>query len=431
MNKEKKKAVNLLCVALVLCMMVSMPILYLGISHLLTINGNRLKIKHKIVTIEAGQSAHLDIEDFLSGPKDELSKAKFSVSGIDTGKVKTYKGKILYKNQSFPIKIRVADRTAPQYCIQDNTVIKKSSCEIGDFLFNAKDFSETKEGFLSVRQVKKPENITFSKWIDPYKIENTKAKQGEDGVFEEKNLKQTFQFVKDGYYQAEAGGVDQYGNKTTYRFYILVDCNKPVIKFKSSQAALNFSEKNEKIENLDIIKKFTVKDSVDGNLTKKTKVSYNKNFSKLTDGGKLKVSYTVTDQAGNKMEVKKEYPVKIKKDKNVGTFKKRKQRKQQKSDMPKTQMAKSLWKKLNQKKKYYYSSKLEASAQKKAKALYEDFSHTKNWKGAEFIYQGDVENLSEDDVYKKMIKKKISYDEVGIGYYIDEDDVIYWCIQFQ
>lgn len=266
---------------------------------------DKLELKTDTVTIEAGKETVVHASDFLDGDEEMLSEAELEVPDLSVSKTGTYKGTIKYKMKKFDIKIVVKDTTAPKYQVEQNVIFNTNKINVGDLIIRGEDFSDTKEGTLSVTPISKPENIDFVKWVFPYNLEKTDKVTGKSEKFKESDLKQTVRIKSDGYYEVKVGVMDTYENQAIYDIYIAVDNEKPKITFEKEDLILEWV--NGSVTNISSVNNFTVKDVVDGDLTKKTKVSYNKDFSKYTDT--LSVLYTVKDSSGNQMKYTKTYSV--------------------------------------------------------------------------------------------------------------------------
>lgn len=267
--------------------------------------GHKLELRNDTVVIEAGEEAVIRTSDFLSGDKDAIAESELEIRDLSTSKIGTYKGTIKYKMKKYDIKVLVKDTTAPKYQLEQNIIFNKEKINVGELVFRGQDFSDTKEGILSVTPIAKPENIEFTKWVFPYNLKETDKVTGKTEQFKESDLKQTVKIESDGYYDIKIGVTDVYKNQATYDIYIAVDNEKPQITFENEDLILEWV--NGSIANISSINNFTVKDIVDGDLTKKTKVSYDKDFSKYKN--KLSVLYTVKDSSGNQMKYTKMYTV--------------------------------------------------------------------------------------------------------------------------
>jgi len=131
---------------------------------------------------------------------------------------------------------------------------------------------------------------------------NVKATDNIDGTIT-KNIKVsgTVNVNKVGSYTLTYTITDQAGNKTTAKRVITVkDRTKPVISGAANKTIKRNSSFNTKAG-------VNAKDNIDGNLTSKIKVSGSVNTKKA---GVYTLTYSVTDKAGNKSEVKRKITVK-------------------------------------------------------------------------------------------------------------------------
>lgn len=394
----------------------------------------QITLKKHTLTIEAGQKGTISVADFVRGSKDVLANTKITIPGLTVSKIGTYNGTITYRKEKYNIKVKVKDRIAPTYSVQRNTIINDDKKHtINEFLYNVEDFSSTRQGFLSAEKIKKPKNIKFTHLKPVFEIKDKQNEVGQQQKFDVSQLKSNIHCSSDGYYLMKAGAVDQYGNQTVYEFNLLIDRHAPklTLKDKMTLEVLRVNGKDH-VTNLDILKNIKVADQVDGDLTKKTKITFNQNLKHPL------VTYAVKDAAGNKMVVKKEIKIhrindKTKQEHHTSP------KKRETSDTPGSQSGKYLLKNFNIYRRkqnlepYLYSTALEKEAMKRSKNLSIAFQH-KNVRGIELIFKGDEENLTSEQLHRQVLKKKTlkkNCSKIGVGYYLGKEDTIYWCILFK
>lgn len=78
---------------------------------------NSIKIKN--ITIEAGESLSLNVEDYLISGKNNKEKYILDIKNVNTNKVGNYTYKIIYRKQKKEGKIKVVDTIAPKVTLEN------------------------------------------------------------------------------------------------------------------------------------------------------------------------------------------------------------------------------------------------------------------------------------------------------------------------